>query len=130
MERLVWSPLGSPLRWALVAGTWIGALAHLPVIAPHLREAPYMGLEFIVLTLACAALGAAALISDSRAVYALTIATCGLAVIGYALTRLVAFPLVGDDVGNWFEPLGVVSVLAEIGAVAVAATALLKTRRA
>jgi hypothetical protein len=102
----------------------IGALAHLPVVAEHLREAPYMGEEFIVLIVACLLIAVACLVCDSAAVYALAVLTCGLAVVGYILTRLVAFPELADDVGNWLEPLGVVSVLAESTAVAVAAAAL------
>jgi hypothetical protein len=50
--------------------------------------------------------------------------TCGLAIGGYALTRLVALPALADDVGNWFEPLGVVSILAETATVVVALGAL------
>ncbi len=48
--------------------------------------------------------------------------------LGYALTRLTAFPQLADDVGNWLEPLGVTSVLAET-TVVLAATQLLRTRR-
>ena len=39
------------------------------------------------------------------------------------MTRLVAFPELADDVGDWLEPLGVVSVLAESTAVGIAAAA-------
>jgi len=49
-----------------------------------------------------------------------TAAVCTAAVIGYLATRLVAFPMLADDVGNWFEPLGVVSVLSELVVVASA----------
>ena len=76
-----------------------------------------MAEEFVVLAAACTFLAVAALVCDSAAVYALAALTCGLAVVGYIATRLVAFPMLADDVGNWFEPLGVVSVLAETVAV-------------
>ena len=52
--------------------------------------------------------------------------TCGLAVLGYAATRLAAFPMLADDVGNWFEPLGVLSITTETIVVAAAASALLR----
>jgi hypothetical protein len=116
--------LSSPWRAVVVVAAVVAAVAHIPVIGPHLDEAPYMGVLFIVLTAACAALAAALLVRDSRAVYALVILTCGLAVIGYAATRLVAFPMLADDVGNWLEPLGVVSIVAETIAVAAAIAAL------
>lgn len=118
-------------RWRfVVAGAAIAAAAaHVPVIGPHLSEAPYMGALFIVLTSACIVLAAASLVRDSRAVYALAILTCGLAVVGYVATRLVAFPMLADDVGNWLEPLGVVSIIMESIAVAAATAALSGARR-
>jgi hypothetical protein len=125
-----WAPLRYRARWALVIAVVIGALAHLPVVAEHLRDAPYMGEEFIVLIVACLLIAVACLVCDSVAVYALTVLTCGLAVVGYILTRLVAFPELGDDVGDWLEPLGVVSVLAESAAVGIAAAALAGRRAA
>lgn len=61
--------------------------------------------------------------------YAAAAATCGAAVVGYALTRLIAFPMLADDVGNWFEPLGVVSVVTESIVVVVSLAALRSARR-
>jgi hypothetical protein len=113
-------------RWRplVVLATVVASVAHIPVIGPHLDEAPYMGVLFIVLTVVCMALAVAALVRDSKAVYMMVIVTCGLAVIGYAATRLVAFPMLSDDVGNWLEPLGVVSIVSESIAVAAAIAAL------
>lgn len=124
LERLLWTPLHSRSRWAVAAGAAVAGVAHIQVIGPHLREAPYMGEEFIVLTAACLLLALAAVVCDSAAVYLLTVMTCGLAVAGYAATRLVAFPLLADDVGNWLEPLGVLSVCAETVCVIAAGRAL------
>jgi hypothetical protein len=108
----------------LAAAAGVAAVAHVPVIRPHLEEAPYMGVLFVVLTAACAFLALAALVRGGRAVYLLTVLTCGLAVLGYAATRLVAFPMLADDVGNWLEPLGVVSIVSVSIAVAAAVVAL------
>ena len=116
--------LRAPQRWVLAGAALVAAAAHVPVIAPHLREAPYMGVLFVLLTTACTVLAAAALVRDAWPVYALATLTCGLAVAGYAATRLVAFPELADDVGNWLEPLGVVSVAAERVVVAAAVSAL------
>ena len=122
--RFLTQRLGRPQRVVLAVAAFVAAAAHIPVIAPHLDEAPYMGVLFVVLTVGCLAIAIAALVRDSAAVYAVATVTCGLAVIGYAATRLVAFPMLGDDVGNWFEPLGVVSVLAELVVVVTAVSAL------
>jgi hypothetical protein len=117
---------GSSARWPLAAAAAVAAVAHIPVIGEHLEEAPYMGVLFIVLTAACFALGAAVLVLDSTAVYVASALTCGLAVIGYAATRLVAFPMLADDVGNWFEPLGVASIASEAVVVVLALIGLQK----
>ncbi len=128
MDEFLWTPRRRPWRWVVAAAAALAALAHIPVIGPHLHEAPYMGEEFVVLTVACLLLAIAAIVCDSAAVYGLTVVTCGLAVVGYVATRLVAFPQLNDDVGNWFEPLGVVSVLAEGAAVAAAILGLRAVR--
>jgi len=125
---VLWTPLHSPWRWPLAAATAITAAAHLPVIGPHLHDAPYMGEEFVVLTAACLALGVASLVCDSVAVDSLTVVSYGLAMLGYVATRAVAFPRLADDVGHWLEPLGLVSVLAETVAVVAAASALSRRR--
>jgi hypothetical protein len=127
ITSLVIQPLRLPQRWIVAAGALVAAVAHIPVIAPHLHEAPYMGVLFIVLTMGCVAISAAALLRDGAAVYGLAVLTCGLAVIGYGATRLVTFPMLADDVGNWLEPLGVVSVLSELVVVGAAAVALRRT---
>jgi len=115
---------GSALRWPLAAAAVVAAVAHVPVIGEHLEEAPYMGILFIVLTAACFGLAATALAFDSAAVYTASVVTCGLAVVGYAATRLIAFPMLADDVGNWLEPLGVVSIVSELMVVACALVAV------
>ena len=121
---LAWTPLHRDARRLVALAALVAAAAHVPVIAPHLSEAPYMGEEFIVLTVACALLAVAVLVCDSVAAYALTAVTGALAIIGYLATRMVAFPQLSDDVGNWLEPLGVVSIASESIAVAAALLAL------
>lgn len=72
-----------------------------------------MGVLFIAFTVVCTTLAFAALLRPTRAVHLAAVGVCGSAVLMYAATRLVAFPQLADDVGNWFEPLGVVSVVSE-----------------
>lgn len=118
------TPRRSAARWPLAAAAALAAGAHVPVIGEHLQEAPYMGVLFLVLTAACSLLAVAALVRDSAAVYVASAATCALAVAGYVATRVVAFPMLADDVGNWLEPLGVVSIAAETVVVACGLLAL------
>ena len=118
------------LKIATVTAIGVAAVAHVPVIAPHLEEAPSMGVLFIVFTGVCLALGAAILLTHKTWAYRSAVAVCGSAVLVYGATRLVAFPQLSDDVGNWFEPLGIVSVLSESVVVALALTSLARARRA
>lgn len=115
-------------RWVVIVAALVASAAHIPVIGPHLDEAPYMGVLFIVLTVACAVLAVTLAVHDGPVVYGLAILTCGLAVIGYAATRLVAFPMLSDDVGNWLEPLGIVSIVSESVVVVGSAIALARSR--
>ncbi len=122
------SLIRQPARLLLGAAALLAAIAHVPIIGPHLDEAPYMGVLFILLTAACLLLAGFTLTNSHPAGPTLAALVCGGAIIGYAATRLVAFPQLADDVGNWLDPLGVVAVLAEAIVVA-AATRLLTTRQ-
>jgi hypothetical protein len=124
-----WLPLRFRWRWVLTVAAGVSALAHLPVVGEHLRDAPYMGEEFVVLIIGCLLIGAAVLICDSAALYLVAVITCSLPITGYVATRVVAFADLADDVGNWWEPLGVVSILAEAAGVAVALCALASRRQ-
>ncbi|HET7312594.1 MAG TPA: hypothetical protein VFJ17_14855 [Mycobacteriales bacterium] len=105
----------------LAALTIAAGLAHLPVTPEHLREAPYVGVSFVVFAVVAVVLGAYCWLrpSDHRGVAVAGVLSAA-AIVTYAATRLVAFPEIGDDVGNWAEPWGVVSVLLETAAVVVA----------
>ena len=118
-----------PRQWVLTVAAVFAAVAHSPVIRPHLAEAPYMGVLFVLLTVGCLAVGAAVFVRETTWLYAAAGAMCALAVLGYAATRLVAFPQLSDDVGNWFEPLGVISVVSESVVVAAAVRGIAARRR-
>jgi len=120
--------IDSTLKVAIVAAVAVAAVAHVPVIGPHLEEAPYMGVLFIVFTAVCLGLGAAMAATGQTWAYRSAVLVCGSAVAVYVATRLVAFPQLSDDVGNWFEPLGVVSVVSETVVVALALVTLRRRR--
>jgi cytochrome bd-type quinol oxidase subunit 2 len=112
---------GRPVEYRLVTAVLLlgSGAAHLPVMQEHLREAAWMGCLFAAFAVACAALAAALALSGSRVPQLAAGTLCVLAVLTYAATRVVAFPQLHDDVGNWGEPWGVVSITLEtLGAVA------------
>lgn len=102
-----------PLRAVVVGALLTAAAAHIPVIPEHLHEAPYMGVAFIAFTAAATALAGVIACGGGRRADLMATALCVAAITAYALTRLVAFPELGDDVGNWTETLGLVSIAAE-----------------
>ena len=108
------------LQAALVVFLCASFGSHLPVIQEHLEEATYVGVTFIAFVIACAAMAVSVAFIDDRRLYAAAALLCGAAVLAYVATRVVAFPQIGDDVGNWFEKWGVISVISEVCAVAVA----------
>lgn len=128
LHRTADEPLRSPLRWPAIAMLLAAAVAHVPVIGPHLEEAPYIGALFIALTLVCTLLAVALAVRDSRTSWDLSILVTGLAVLAYVLSRTVGLPQIGDDIGNWGEPSGIVSIITESLTVLLGAAALMSAR--
>jgi hypothetical protein len=106
-----------PVRWPTIGLLFTASMAHVPVIAPHLKEAPYMGVLFIAFAVSAFVIAALLAASPSPVLYATAAVLCGAGLVAYAATRLVPFPMLADDVGNWAEPLGLVSIAAEVGVV-------------
>lgn len=116
--------LWSHWRWPASVGAIVAALAHLPVMADHVQEAPYMGVLFAVFALGALALAAALLLADTTARYVLLGGWCLLAVLAYVATRLVAFPQVEHDVGHWADPWGIAAIAVELTVAACCAAAV------
>ncbi|MDQ1748101.1 MAG: hypothetical protein QOD07_2364 [Frankiaceae bacterium] len=115
----------STLRWPTAVALLVAAAAHVPVVPEHLREAPYMGALFVGFTAVAAALAVVLAVRGSASVpFVLSGLLCAAAVGMYCLTRVVAFPQLGDDVGNWGETAGVVSLASEAAVVALSAAYL------
>jgi hypothetical protein len=118
----------SRAQWCGSALLVTAAVTHLPLIREHLEEAPYVGWLFLALSVACLALAVVVLLVDHPVVWGLAALTCLAAAIGFFLSRTVGLPQIGDDVGNWTEPLGFPAVASEI-LLAVLAYAHLRSRR-
>ncbi|WP_170133292.1 hypothetical protein [Arthrobacter livingstonensis] len=110
---LLGRPVKHPLRALPVVALIVAGAAHIPVIPAHLHEAPYIGVLFIVLTAASFVLAAVLALGDVSVAYFSTAAVMALALLAYVVSRTIGLPQIGDDIGNWLEPLGVVSVIAE-----------------
>ena len=112
-------------RWVTSALLLVAAGSHVPLIAEHLREAPYIGWSFIVLSATCVLLAAWIALVDQVAVWMLSAAVCLGALVAFLASRTIGLPQIGDEVGNWTEPLGFPAVLSEALVVVLAGTHLL-----
>lgn len=116
--------VAGPGRWSIGAALIATAASHLPVIAVHLREAPYLGVSFVVFTMLAVGLAVGVMMRGSRGWLLAAATLCAAALGTYCATRLVAFPQLGDDVGNWREPAGVAAAVSEMTALALIAYGL------
>ena len=118
----------SALRWPAAAATLVVAAAHVPVVPEHLREVPYVGWLFVGLIAACLLCSVALAVQDTVIVWVAAATICMAAVSAYLVSRSVGLPGMPDDVGDWANPLGLISVAGET-LVAVLALAALAFRR-
>jgi len=110
----------SPAQWCASFLLLVAAATHIPLIQDHLEEAPYVGWLFILLSVVCIALAIAIVFVDNAGVWALSGLTCFAAAVAFLASRTVGLPQIGDDVGNWTEPLGFPAVASEVLMVALA----------
>lgn len=73
-----------------------------------------MGAAFIAFSVAATLLAIAIAATNRPLLYGATMGLCAAAIGVYALTRVVALPQLSDDVGNWTETLGVISIATEM----------------
>jgi hypothetical protein len=121
-------PLRTGDRGLAVVCLLVGAGAHVPLIPAHWQEARYAGVAFVIFTVASLALAVVVAGHDTVAVWAGVAALEVLAITAYVVTRTVALPRLGDDVGSWLEPLSFPALAAELIAVVVAVSVLVRAR--
>ena len=105
--------LHSQDRGAAVLALVVTSATHAPLIREHLSEAPYVGWLFATLSAVSVLLAVALLVADTRVVWAATGVLGAASVLAFLLSRTTGLPQIGDDVGNWSEPLGYPAIAAE-----------------
>jgi hypothetical protein len=113
-----------PWRWLTALLLLVNAGVHIPLVPEHLDEAPYIGVLFILLSVACIVLAVVIVVVDTTWVWAASGTISLLALVTFVLSRTVGLPQIGDDVGNWTDPLGFPALASEALTVALAAGAL------
>lgn len=127
--RSLSAPLRSAAALPAAAAALVAGAAHVPVIPEHLDEVPYVGRLFVALVAACA-LGALVLVVRDVAAAYVALAVAGAAsVVLFVVSRGPGMPGMPDDVGDWTNQLGLVSVAAESMLTALAVVALTRGLR-
>ena len=120
------------VRLVGIAAAVIAAVAHVPPAPAHLREVPYIGLGFVVLTALCMTsaliLAVPRLRLAWRPAWGVAAVSCTIAVAAYLLSRSVGLPGMSDDIGHWTEPLGLLSICSETVVVLAAVVSLRRVR--
>ena len=114
----------TPWQWGASLLLLVAAATHVPLVSEHLEEAPYAGVLFVALIVACAALAVLVLVHDSPLVWVLSGAVCFLAVAAFLASRTVGLPQLAHDIGMWTEPMGFPALISESLMVALAAAHL------
>jgi uncharacterized membrane protein HdeD (DUF308 family) len=93
---------------------------HLALVPEHIEEATYAGWLFLVDGVAALALAVVLLVHDRRWVWLASGLVAGVTLAAYALSRTAGLPRLGDDIGNWTEPLSFPALAAEVAVVVIA----------
>ena len=100
---------------------------HLLDLSSKFAEVPYLGVAYVALIAGAVAAIGLLLRRDGRG----WLLGGGLALVtiaGFVLSRTTGLPAATADIGNWSEPLGIWSLLAEAAVLALAAHALGRVR--
>jgi hypothetical protein len=100
------------------------ALVHVLDLPSKFHEVPYLGVAYLTLIVGTLLVAAVLTRHDSRAAWTATLVLAGATFVGYAVSRTTGLPSATDDIGNWFEPLGLASLFIEACVVVVSAYAL------
>jgi|EndMetStandDraft_5_1072996.scaffolds.fasta_scaffold788493_1 hypothetical protein len=107
-------------QWLAVLALLVTGGVHLALVPEHFEEATYAGWLFLVDGVAALALAAVLLVHDRRWVWLASGLVAGVTVTAYVLSRTAGLPRLGDDVGNWTEPLSFPALAAEVAVVVIA----------
>jgi hypothetical protein len=86
---------------------------HAMDLAGKMEEVPYMGLMYIAVMLAAGYLMERIITRGAKVDFLAAAGLAGAVILGYVVNRTVGMPGAMDDIGNWWEPLGMLSLLVE-----------------
>jgi hypothetical protein len=111
-------------RTVAIAGLAGVAVIHVLQLPDAFSETFYLGLLFAGAVVAAVLLAAALTRASGHGVWTAAVALPALILLGYLLSRTTGLPDATNDVGEWDEPLGLASIVAESLVVCVGAVVL------
>lgn len=113
-------------RAAVVVGLAYIAVIHVLDAGSKWGETRYLFWLYIALVVGAIAAVALLLRVESRRVWSLCAVVAASPLIGYVLNRTTGLPQATKDIGNWGEPLGLLSVIIEACVLAICLYRLLR----
>ncbi len=86
---------------------------HVMDLPGKFSEVPYIGLLYLGIIAAAGYLIHRIVSGPTRRDFLASAALAGAVILGYVVNRTVGMPGATDDIGNWFEPLGLLSLVVE-----------------
>jgi hypothetical protein len=117
------------LRTVAVVGLVGVALIHVLDAPDTFASAPYKGWLYVGLITTSVAAAAALLRSGDLRAWAAAGALSLGALVAFVFSRTVGLPAGADDIGNWWEPLGLASMFVEGGLFVLSTSVLLERAR-
>jgi hypothetical protein len=115
-------------RTVATAGLTGIALIHVLQLPDAFSETFYLGLLFVGAVVGAVLVAAALSRTSDHRVWNAACALGAVVLLGYLFSRTTGLPAATDDVGEWDEPLGLVSMVAESLVVCVSAVVLASRR--
>ena len=89
------------------------AAIHILELPGKFAETPYLAIAYIGLIIASAVTIERVLVVGTRLDFLAAAALSALVIVGFIINRTVGMPMATGDIGNWLEPLGLLSLVVE-----------------
>ncbi|TFD63583.1 hypothetical protein [Cryobacterium ruanii] len=89
------------------------AAIHILDLPGKFAETPYLAIAYIGLIIASAVIIERVLVVGTRLDFLAAAALSALVIVGFIINRTVGMPMATGDIGNWLEPLGLLSLVVE-----------------
>ncbi|MER5459504.1 hypothetical protein ABT010_02165 [Streptomyces sp. NPDC002668] len=104
------------LRGVAALCALLSAVAHLLIVPEHLKEMPYMGILFLVGSIALLFAASGLALRNPLPAWLLGALVSGGMILGFTLSRTVGLPDYHEQ--GWDPPYGILSMIAEVAFIA------------